>query len=284
MDLIVCRNVLIYFEGEAQNRVLSNFYFSLKRGGHLFLGPSESLGELTRGFDTVDHHHRLFQRSATVDLPRMDSPLSPVFRVGVKDSLPLVNRPKGTDESQVINLAYDALLSRFLPASIVITDSFELLHCFGDARELLQIPTGKVTLNVCRLLPPDLASAVSLIITQQMQTASESVLGPIPVLLRDDKRHCDLRAFACEKNGRRYYIITFEMLRYAQSVSEDSPEENAEGGLHWRTQVFELEKRLAYTQQSLQSTVEELETSNEELQSTNEELTAANEELQSTNE
>ena len=283
LDLLSCRNVLIYFESAVQLRVIKQFQFALRKGGYLFLGPSESLGVFAKEFETVDNHCRIFRKVRDFT-PTSFEPLNMgVGRQSIRERSALPMKNSANDEGQILNLAYESLLNHYMPPSLVLNEELELLHCFGDGRELLRVPEGKSTLNVCRMLSPELSAAVGLLVSQQKNNRNEGFLGQVAVQFKNEPRKCNLRAQSCEKNGRRYYIVTFEMLEAAPS---SAPEDISDQSIasRWREQVVELERRLEFMQQSLQSTVEELETSNEELQSTNEELTAANEELQSTNE
>lgn len=282
LDFLSCRNVLIYFESNVQLRVIRQFQFALKTGGYLFLGPSESLGALSKEFETIDNHCRIFRKSREF----MASTLEPISflpnRLSIRDRSALAVKPTVNEESQILNLAYESLLTQYMPPSVVVNEDLELLHCFGDARLLLQVPQGKSTLNICRMLQPELSAAVGLLISQT-KTRAEANLGRVAVVFKGEHLKCNLRAQTCERNGRRYYIVIFEMLESDSKLPVEEISDQSAAN-RWREQVIELERRLEFTQQSLQSTVEELETSNEELQSTNEELTAANEELQSTNE
>ncbi len=282
LDLLSCRNVLIYFETQVQMRVLKQFQFALKKGGCLFLGPSESLGMLSKEFETLDNHCRIFRKVRDY-MPTSFEPLNLSANRVLRERVLMPAKSGQRDESQVLGLAYETLLNQYMPPSFVLNEELDLLHCFGEARQLLQVPEGRSTLNVCRMLPPELAAAIGLLVSQQKTNRADGYLGQVAVQFKGQLRKCNLRAQSCDRGGRRFFIVTFEML--AAEVPT-TPEQISDQSIatRWREQVIELERRLEFMQQSLQSTVEELETSNEELQSTNEELTAANEELQSTNE
>lgn len=282
LDLLSCRNVLIYFESAVQLRVIKQFQFALRKGGYLFLGPSESLGALSKEFETLDNHCRIFRKVRDFT-PTSFEPLNLGTRLSIRERSALPTKNNSYDEGQILNLAYESLLNHYMPPSLVLNEELELLHCFGDARKLLKVPEGKSTLNVCRMLPAELSAAVGLLVSQQKSNRAEGFLGQVAIQFNDEPRKCNLRAQSCEKNGRKYYIVTFELQVVEQPIPAEEISDQSIANC-WREQVIELERRLEFMQQSLQSTVEELETSNEELQSTNEELTAANEELQSTNE
>lgn len=283
LDLLSCRNVLIYFESPVQMRVIKQFQFALRKGGYLFLGPSESLGVLSKEFETLDNHCRIFRKVRDFT-PTSFEPLNlGAGRLSIRERSALPAKSNSYDEGQILNLAYESLLNHYMPPSLVLNEELELLHCFGDARKLLKVPEGKSTLNVCRMLPAELSAAVGLLVSQQKNNRAEGFLAQVAIQFNDQPRKCNLRAQSCEKNGRKYYIVTFELIVAEQPVTTEEISDQSIA-TRWRDQVIELERRLEFMQQSLQSTVEELETSNEELQSTNEELTAANEELQSTNE
>ncbi len=283
LDLISCRNVLIYFEAAVQLRVIKQFQFALRKGGYMFLGPSESLGTLSKEFETLDNHSRIFRKVRDY-LPTSFEPLNrDLGRLSIRERATLANRTYSPDEGQILNLAYETLLNDYMPPSLVLSEDLELLHSFGEARQLLRVPEGRSTLNVCRMLPPELSAAVGLLVSQQKNNRNDGLLAQVAIDFNGQPRKCNLRAKSCEKNGRRYYIVTFELIDAEVPIAPNEISDQSTAS-RWREQVIELERRLEFTQRSLQSTVEELETSNEELQSTNEELTAANEELQSTNE
>ena len=285
IDLISCRNVLIYLEPKVQKRILSLFHFGLKTGGTLMMGPSETLADLESEFEPVDRHWRIYSKRRDIRLPDSTRlPLTPVLSNIVHDTSPsfVANAPKGANGMLVSNV-YEDLLRKYVPPSLLVNRYFELVHSFGDARKLLIQPEGKPTLDVLKMIAGDLRVAVSAalhkanttgerVAYKDVRTTSEGSLPQVyTVVVEPYKRTQEQMFLICLEENK---VIGEQLSEQASFVvSDDSTD-----------RISHLERELTYVRETLQATVEELESSNEELQSTNEELIASNEELQSTNE
>jgi two-component system CheB/CheR fusion protein len=290
IDLISCRNVLIYLEPKIQKRILSLFHFGLKTGGTLVLGPSETLGELENEFEPLDRHWRIYCKRRDIRLPdsaRM--PLTPVLSNIVHDTSPafVANSPKPSSGLLVSNV-YEDLLLKYVPPSLLVNGFFELIHSFGDARKLLTQPEGKPTLDVLKMINGDLRVAVSAALHKANHEGERVAFSNIRVRIDEEvEKQFTVVVEPYKKSREQMFLICLEEAEDAELpadatlpgapatfvVSDDSND-----------RIYHLERELTYTRETLQTTVEELESSNEELQSTNEELIASNEELQSTNE
>jgi two-component system, chemotaxis family, CheB/CheR fusion protein len=292
MDLIACRNLLIYFQPHAQNTVLTLFHFSLKPGGYLFLGSSESPGGLIDEFDTIDEHAKMYRKRRDIRLPR-DLRL-PLPRGGTAPRILPAVMPRNGGVNPQLLAAYDRLLNRFMPPSFLVDEHGQLIDTFGGVESLLRVKARRPSQNLLDMVSDDLRTALSGALNRVRRDV-ESVRYP---------------AIPIEGNGHRVSLVA-EPLRDAQGalthvlISLDSgasttpplippfadiphdPLQHSQGRAEdngSRDQIRALEEELAYTKERLQSAVQEHETANEELQATNEELIAANEELQSTNE
>ncbi|MEN1678211.1 MAG: chemotaxis protein CheB [Planctomycetota bacterium] len=283
IDLVSCRNVLIYLEPKVQKRVLSLFHFGLRTGGVLMLGPSETLGDLSVEFETIDRHWRIYRKQRDVRLPMATRmPMTPALSRVVSNREPFVAKGPTHDSGVQLSGAYEELLSKYVPPSLLVNEYYELVHSFGEARELLKQPEGRPTLDVLKLVQGDLRMALSAGLHKATQQRTRVVYGGVRVTQADQDRQYKVVVEPYIKGNNRMFLICLEELELP-SMPEPS-EERFDASTQSSERITVLEQELTYTRESLQSTVEELETSNEELQSTNEELIASNEELQSTNE
>ncbi len=286
LDLVTCRNVLIYLEPQIQKRVLAMFHFGLRVKGALFLGPSETVGDLAQEFETVDRHWRIYSKRRDVRLPESTRmPLTPMLGAIIPEnpSSYVVASPARIPTQVWLNTAYEDLLAKHVPPSLLVDESYDLVHCFGDARKLLSPPEGKPSNDVIKMLEKDLGVAVSAALHRAKAEGIPVTYKGIRVTIgNDDQRLYRVTVEPYRKTDRSLYLISLEETEkvvLAEQVVEDFSANDESG-----QRVGQLERELNYTRETLQATVEELESSNEELQATNEELIASNEELQSTNE
>lgn len=283
LDLICCRNVLIYLEPKVQMRILSMFHFGLKTKGVLFLGPSETVGDLANEFEQVDRHWRIYSKRRDVRLP--DSariPLAPVLNSIVHETSTTADNGRPWRTNAWLNSAFEDLLARHVPPSLLVNEYYELVHCFGDARKQLTLPEGKPTNDVMRMLDKNLGISVSAAIHRAKSEQIPVVYKGVRTQLRDDSESLyQVTVEPYRQHETSLYLISLEEM---EKVVPEQIVEEFRSSEHSSDRIEQLERELNYTRETLQATVEELESSNEELQATNEELIASNEELQSTNE
>ncbi len=281
LDLITCRNVLIYLNPATQRKVLNLFHFGLRTGGILFQGPSETVSDLDEEFEVVDRHWKIFRKRRDIRLhPGTGLATMPLSETAMLLRNPLINPWKNEPH---LTEVYEGLLSRYVPPSLLLNEHHELVHAFGDARRYLQVPEGKATTDVLKMLDNPLRIAVSSALHQAAKTNNPVVYSGVRFTLDGQDRLMKVTAVSLpnKRTQSNFYQICLEpeeaLPAAAPAQAFDVQGESVE-------RISSLERELMYTKEHLQSTVEELETSNEELQSTNEELVASNEELQSTNE
>ncbi|MEZ6060840.1 MAG: chemotaxis protein CheB [Planctomycetaceae bacterium] len=277
LDLICCRNLLIYLTPQTQQRVLSLFHFGLKSGGALCLGSSESIGDLRGEFQPMDDSLRIFRKH------RESAQGVKAAYVTRSPWLPAVPQPATRDRNGFRGLLkiYDRLLKDFGFPALLINDRREILHVIGGAGKFLGFSDGRPANDILNVIHPELRVPLSLAL----------------IHLQRDGQPVSIDGIRCELE-RRVVEITLRINRFASDDDEDCSvlvrfEESEPAVPHDDTRplrasdlssVEHLERELQFTQDNLQSTIEELQSTNEELQSTNEQLTASNEELQSTNE
>jgi two-component system CheB/CheR fusion protein len=273
LDIISCRNLLIYLNASLQKRVLSSLAFALKPEGHLVVGASESLGDVADMFRVVDSRWKIFRRVPGI---QPAAPHRPASIAGLSPREPAVRAP--SERQQAIEVAFRLLVDKVAPASVLVTDSLDLVSVFGNASEILRIPLGEATQRIVDLLPPELQNPVAMACHRALSTrepTSLSVTGQVGNVTSVRVMPFELHA------GQRYLVIVFERSVAAILIPNLAPHEVSEEA---QRLIAELQREVSFVRESLQATIEELETSNEELQATNEELLASNEELQSTNE
>jgi two-component system CheB/CheR fusion protein len=296
LDLITCRNLLIYFQPHAQKTVLTLFHFALKPGGVMFLGSSESPGGLIDEFDSVDEHARIYRKRRDVGLPR-DLKL-PLPRAGSASRLlPIATRTVGV--SQQTLTVYDRLLDRFMPPSFLVDEHGQLIDSFGGADSLLKVKPRRPSTNVLDMLGDELRTTVSGILNR-VRRDTESVRFPSVPMPGHTNRFSLIAEPIRDTHGSLTHILISMVDAHATApgvlvppfadvpghrVLEEA-DDAAGATLSGLTgeQIQALEEELSYTKEHLQAAIQEHEAANEELQATNEELVASNEELQSTNE
>ena len=282
VDFIACRNLLIYLQPAAQQKVLSLFHFALNRGGILFLGPSETASPLTRGYDAVDKHWRIYRKRSDTRIP-VDVRLQPHTLMDARVPTP-VQTAGGRQSLFHLLGAYDALLERVMPPSLLLSDRSELIHSFAGAGRFLHHRDGRQGLDVLELVHPEL----KLVLVGGLKRALSETTPVVYANVRlgdgdgDQRYKVTIQRVANRSNGAPHLLVSFESR--PRDPSGAPPPAPIEIDAASRDQLRLMEVELTHTKENLQSAIEELETSNEELQSTNEELQTSNEELQSTNE
>ena len=283
MDLVVCRNTLIYFKPVAQERVLHALLYALNSGGTLFLGSSESVAMMTDALQVISAKHKLFRRTADRILPLLEqrgkgsagraAPAAPEKRRKIPIHSPSVNP---------VDTGIATLLTQYAPPSIIFNETHEAVHLFGDVNPFIQAKEGSASLIINRLLLDPLVPIASALLYRSIKDQSSLLSDPVEITLRTgDVRSVRVSAHCLRNEGvERLVMLCFE----AEEVSTKDARKAVDVGAETMTRIDSLERELTATRDSLQATIEELETSNEELQATNEEMMASNEELQSSNE
>ncbi len=280
VDLISCRNLLIYFQPLVQKKVLSLLHFGLKAGGLLLLGPSETPGEISDEFDTVDGHWRIYTKRRDARLPDIRLPLTIAPRTTAPHAL--LGGGHSWPATQLLGL-YDQLLTRAMPPSLLVDEHYHLVHTFGGAESLLHIKGGRASTNILDLVDESLKTALLGALQHAHKERVSVRLAGVPVQTRNgtEEYRLTVEPFG-EALGATHFLVQYE--NRGPTALSQTTESAVDVPASSRDYVVALESELRFTKESLQATIEELETANEELQATNEELVASNEELQSTNE
>ncbi|MRN52720.1 CheR family methyltransferase [Paenibacillus monticola] len=301
LDLILCRNLLIYLQQTIQKKVISLFHFSLKSDAYLFLGPSETLGKLTNLFSPLDNRWNIYHHMVV-------GSTSAVGSFGITDH---VNEKKMSHRNNVIvrlkeaerilklETVYTKLIEEYVTACIIIDSNNDIVHINGNANQYLVFPKGKPTLNLFKLVPEYLGVVIGSLLHKARKELKEVVYRDVAI--KDSHKghsiHLRAKAFSIDSVDDKLMILFFED---AAEQKEASGKDRIDEVLiqshqfsekYIKDHIQELDQELVHARELLQTANaklevynEELETSNEELGMVNEELIVSNEELQSTNE
>ena len=283
IDLVSCRNVLIYFNPILQKRVLNMFHYVLKPNGLLFLGKSESVSLVASQFVNVDKKVRLFRKQFESDVTAY--PMDFVSAAGRRVEKPATSlRMQKEDISKSIDERLNqVLLDRLTIPTIIVDDKNDIVHIRGDVSTFISFPSGRMEPNLLKMVRDELRIDARALLHKARREGLTK--GP-RILIRNGEQPSLVQITVVpmptlEENSARLWAVLFASEVY--DAHQPQPDIETDNELQ-TLRVSELEQELMAMREHLQTTIEELETSNEELQSTNEELQSANEELQSTNE
>ncbi len=284
LDLISCRNLLIYLQPHAQQRVLSILHFALRMGGVLMLGLSESVGEIGENFGPVDpKNHIHFKKTPSPSILPEAIPLVSSGGSLLMNYPPLATGPVFPDNTsaRLLEAFTDRILSRIDQTCFVLNSRLEILYSFGHTRRHIGLKQGRASMNLAELLPKGISAALGTLAARVLVEEKPCRFGPIPADSDNSPANITLSVESIRpaKDDRIFLLV------FLEDMEKHSPDETDSIGLRESMQrVGELEEELRDSRTRLKAAVEELEASNEELQTSNEELQASNEELQSANE
>jgi two-component system CheB/CheR fusion protein len=283
IDLISCRNLLIYMGPELQKKVILLFQYALNPDGYLFLGSSETVGEFVNLFAVMDRKWKLFQSKGIaryqampdfITLPRLALPATPI----------VPGKDKQEEQVSIRELAEKALLKEHTPACAIVNEKGQVLYIHGHTGRYLEPALGEASLDIVRMaregLRLELATAMRKVSTQKTPVHYPG----LQVKANGEVTAVDLLVQPVLEPASMSGLI---MVLFIDVPAPDESEAGRAGpdlDTDLDQRIAELERELRAKEEYLQTTIEELETSNEELRSTNEELQSSNEELQSTNE
>jgi two-component system CheB/CheR fusion protein len=292
IDLVSCRNLLIYLQVNLQRRALEMFDFSLRPGGFLVLGNSESVGDFENRFETYDQKTRVYRSLGKSgvhlrgDALNHDSSksLPGVFSTAMSPAVGKRSHRAGPDRL-VIRLL-EVLSKDYVPLAVVVNGQMEIVYSMGDFKGLFFLPPGRAVFDISKMVSRELSIALSTGIQKSLRTGEEIFYSNVRIRDEIPQRNFRLRMrpLPGRKNEETLVVVFFEDIERIEDQDQHQEESVAYNLSEEASQrLQDLEQELQFSRENLQATIEELETSNEELQATNEELLASNEELQSTN-
>lgn len=279
LDLISCRNLLIYLDRDIQSDVLRMFHFALNPGGYLFLGSSESAEVCGHLFITVDKKNRIY-RARDVGTSLRRAPVPPLH--GFTRISPLeTTRSEPLKRSRKFSFAdvHQRALEQYAPPSVIVNQDSDIVHMSDHAGRFLRYVAGEPSLNLTTLVHPELRLELRTALYQASHTG-KSVEARRVRLERDGRPfyvNMVARPFSDREAGSDYMLVIFDEVEACMDGGEET--EGAKDSV-----LTQLEAELQQTKQQLQLTMEHSETSTEELRASNEELQAINEELRSATE
>ncbi len=287
LDLVVCRNLLIYLESDLQKKLLPTFHYTLNPDGLLFLGSSESISEFNDLFEALDNRWKIYRRKdAPQHIPdlyaRSQRQTGPEEPVGQSFSVPAQSRG-GAMARQIQRM----LLDRFAPTAIIVDSQATIVYIHGRSGAYLEPEQQEPHNNVVDMAREGLRGPLSAAIHQVRDSREPVIRRSVRVKTNDHHTLVDFDTTLITEPEpiRGLILITLTPSSEARSLSANQPRSSdAVCPPDAEEQVSELERELRYTRESNQTAREELQTTNEELQSSNEELQSTNEELQSSKE
>ena len=285
LDLVSCRNLLIYLGPTLQRRVIASLHYGLLAGGHLVLGRSESIARSARLFETTDKKHKIFRKLAS---PAASGHLALPVRLG--DAHAAESRRSFREgasltpdfDPSVREQADRALLAEFAPAGVTVDAEHGIVEFRGDTGLYLANRPGRPSLNLLDMIRDDLAGKVRAALAEAAQTRAKVTRLGIRLGKGKVGPAIDLHVIPLSANGAMHYVVLFEEVAHGVGVPEAA---SARGGTTEVTgEVERLHDELTTTRERLEAVIADKEAVNEELRAANEEMLSSGEEMQSVNE
>ena len=279
LDIVSCRNVLIYMEPELQGKVIGIFHYSLKTGGILFLGSSESVGNRTDVFRIIDKKWKLFQSKPGGTQALIGTPFPAWPPEHTRTGTPIQAPVRKTNIEETVHLA---LLAAFAPPAVIVNEKGDIIFIHGDTAKYLTPSPGRPALNIGQMTREGLRFSMRSALMAAASHGREAVYRNVEVKTNGNTEKIDLSIIplARAEDEETLFMFTFQPV-----MQKEKPGTKGGMGLEVdKDRLAELERELIYTRESLEAAAEEAQAANEELKSANEELQSSNEELQSTNE
>ncbi|MFC1841217.1 chemotaxis protein CheB [Thermodesulfobacteriota bacterium] len=282
LDLLSCRNLMIYMDSVLQKKIIPLFHYTLNPGGMLFLGTSESIGEYTDLFQTLNSKWKLFKREKGIAGAVITFPSG--IRYGVQQRTEFNERDNLPAASDVQTMVEQAILDEYAPAGVLINAKYEVLHFVGKTEKYLVPPTGKPSFNILNMVREDLRHPLTTALHKTARDKTNTSHNGICVKYSNVILIVNISVKQMTGKGLSPGLMLV-MFEDKTPVKEADEKKTIPSKVTKQDTAFQsLEQDLISTKEYLHATIEEMETSNEELKSTNEELQSVNEELQSTNE
>ncbi|MGM0589608.1 MAG: CheR family methyltransferase [Bacteroidota bacterium] len=286
LDLISCRNLLIYLDRDLQSKVFKLFHYALNAGKWLFLGMSDSILEATDSFDSVSKRYKIYRQSPMAD-SFISRPPFPLFGKQLAEQTPNERKWKGGEQIDIDALHHKLLVGEFAPPSVIINNNYDVIHATQNIDQFLRYTGGKPSQNILEMIRPEIRQVLRRLLFKAKQEQDSSTVVKKTHLSLDD--HSILLKIVIHKISKPNFPdgLLHVIFKKENEVNKKVPSQVEQADEQNDTDsdiITALENELQHTKAELNITVEEYETSNEELRASNEELQSMNEELQSTTE
>ncbi len=284
IDLVSCRNMLIYMENTIQLKVLSSIHYALNLHGYLFLGSSENLGALHKNFKEINTKWKVYKNIQSERILNINK--GNIWKVDKDENTKFhFTKQASTLDDKITKSINKLLMEEMQVVSICIDDNYEIIHASGKLKKYIQYPEEGFSNNLLKIVPDALSIPIATSVRKLCVSSTKTVEKQIKLLIDDQLKQLRvlINRFTIPTVNSHSFLITI-IEEFDRKITEADKIQITPTLVSNEEQVQELKEALNETRENLQSTIEELETSNEEMQATNEELLAANEELQSTNE
>jgi two-component system, chemotaxis family, CheB/CheR fusion protein len=280
LDLLCCRNVLIYLNNDLQKKLIPLFHYSLNKDGILFLGNSETIGIYNDLFNPVNNRLRIFSKKDAVSFSRLDYPFT-VARHDFPRLTPAASEIQKPVKNNLPEIFQNILLEKYTPPSLIMNERGDVLYVNGKLSKFVEISTGEPQMNIHKITKNAIRYELSNLISKSNSTKSTQIREGLTLKVNGTDHYVRLTCSYIKEPSplEGLLMLVFEDLGKKKTPKPVYPKGSKENNI-----IVELEKELSYTRSQLETTIQQMETSFEELKSTNEELQSTNEELQSTNE
>ena len=283
LDLISCRNVMIYFQPVMRRGLFAIFHSALKNGGYLFLGKSETAGEYVNLFKPVCSAEKIYIHKSD---GKVENLTPPTFSIPNIQTISLKNIHAGLSQNNesAVESRYCRFLERHLPASVVLSEDDTVLHFFGNYSDYMSLAPGKASLNFFSMICKDLNLVASTAVSRCRTEHTSITYTDVAVDTPEGRKVIDLTVEPIPGQEGEEELVAVLFLEHDLRNKTDGVVEKYDLDATAARRISDLEREFQVSQNDLRSTIQRLETVNGELQAANEELLTANEELQSSTE
>jgi two-component system CheB/CheR fusion protein len=294
MDLISCRNMLIYLDAAAQKKAIATFHYALNEGGCLLLGKSETIGTSSQLFTAINKKYKIYSRkknSGVLTIPVITptfshQPSDPFYK---KENTITISKKTTAETDRNLGSVFESfLLSRYIPASVVINHNMEILEFRGPTEMYLKNPSGKASFNILKMAYTEIAFELRNAIHHAFKTKQPVRKTGIEMnrdTIGNTVQIVTIEAVPLKIEGEEpMLVIVFTRQQQTELIEQQSMQGEKHNSGFKDRRIKKLEEELAAVHSDMNSITHDQEAANEELQSANEEIVSSNEELQSLNE